>query len=71
MKYDGTVVPWGANDVQTTVPAGLTDAVAISAKDDRNLALKRNVTIGAGVNQPRRVGDDSGQGTSESSSRFC
>ncbi len=48
-----TVVAWGRNDFgQTSVPDGLTDAVAVSAGGNHNLALRRNGTVVAwGSNQ--------------------
>lgn len=42
----GAVVAWGANgNGQTTIPAGLTDVVAVAAGQSHSLALKRDGTL--------------------------
>ncbi|HEY1108139.1 MAG TPA: hypothetical protein VGE76_05895, partial [Opitutaceae bacterium] len=52
LKHDGTVVAWGANNNgQATVPAGITDVVAIAAGAFHTVLLKRDGTVSAfGVN---------------------
>jgi alpha-tubulin suppressor-like RCC1 family protein len=46
LKSDGTVAAWGTNDAgQTSVPAGLTDVIAVSAGGYHTLALKSNGTV--------------------------
>lgn len=46
LKSDGTVAAWGTNDSgQTSVPAGLTDVIAVSAGGYHTLALKSNGTV--------------------------
>lgn len=48
IKSDGTVAAWGADDFgQTTVPAGLSDVVAVSAGYYHSLALKADGTVAA------------------------
>src|SRR5437660_9164721 len=43
---NGTVVAWGGNAFgQTTVPAGLSNVIAIAAGDHHNLALKSDRTV--------------------------
>src|SRR5260221_820083 len=42
----GTVVAWGANDsLQSLVPRGLTNVVAVAAGDAHSLALKTDGTV--------------------------
>src|SRR5687767_3244865 len=41
LKQDGTVVAWG----QTSVPAGLSNVVAVAAAADNSLALKSDGTV--------------------------
>jgi hypothetical protein len=52
LKNDGTVVAWGNSDNgQTTIPAGLSSVIAISAGDKFGLALKSDGTVvGWGAN---------------------
>ncbi|HUG10874.1 MAG TPA: immunoglobulin domain-containing protein, partial [Opitutaceae bacterium] len=46
LKGDGTVVAWGDNGYgQATVPAGLVDAVAVSAGSEFAIALKSDGTV--------------------------
>jgi hypothetical protein len=46
LKADGTVVSWGYNDYgQTTIPAGLTNVVAVAAGCSFSLALKADGTV--------------------------
>lgn len=46
LKSDGTVAAWGTNDAgQTSVPAGLSDVIAVSAGGYHTLALKSNGTV--------------------------
>jgi alpha-tubulin suppressor-like RCC1 family protein len=46
LKSDGTVATWGTNDAgQTSVPAGLSDVVAVSAGGYHTLALRSNGTV--------------------------
>jgi PKD repeat protein len=46
LEANGTVVGWGDNTYgQTTVPAGLTNAVAVAAGSDFSLALQANGTV--------------------------
>ena len=46
LKTDGTVVGWGLNDDgQTTIPGGLSNAVAIAAGHAHSLALKTDGTV--------------------------
>ena len=46
LKADGTVVGWGDNAYgETTIPAGLTNVVAIAAGADYSLALKADGTV--------------------------
>ncbi len=46
IKSDGTVAAWGGNDAgQTSVPAGLSNVIAVSAGGYHTLALKSNGTV--------------------------
>ena len=46
LKADGTVLAWGDNDCgQVTVPAGLTNVVAVAAGGLHSLALRSNGTV--------------------------
>ena len=48
LKSDGTVAAWGTNDAgQTSVPAGLSDVIAVSAGGYHTLTLKSNGTVAA------------------------
>ncbi|HWH71253.1 MAG TPA: immunoglobulin domain-containing protein, partial [Candidatus Sulfotelmatobacter sp.] len=47
LKADGTVVAWGAFSPLTSVPAGLSNVIAISAGSSHNLALKSDGTVRA------------------------
>lgn len=58
LKSDGTIVGWGIDNYgQITIPAGLTDAIAVAAGNRHSLAIKANGTVvGWGL-------DSSGQST--------
>ncbi|MGA2863507.1 MAG: LamG-like jellyroll fold domain-containing protein [Verrucomicrobiota bacterium] len=46
LKTDGTVVGWGANGSgQTTIPAGLTNCLAVAAGSSHSLALEADGTV--------------------------
>jgi subtilisin-like proprotein convertase family protein len=46
LKYDGTVTAWGNNlQGQTSVPAGLTNAVAVDGGEQSSLALRSDRTV--------------------------
>ena len=49
LKNDGTLAAWGFNNFgQATVPAGLTGVVAIAARGDYSLALRRGFRLPRG-----------------------
>lgn len=58
LKADGTIVGWGADSFgQATAPAGLTDAIAVTAGTDFSAAIKSDNTVVAWGN------NDSGKAT--------